>query len=72
VVGGAVAGNVEALAEIRLGVRVDGRMPHDLAAEREVADVILAELERELVGLRPGEESRRDSKGASTRRGGTP
>ena len=44
VVGGAVAGDVKALAEIRLGVLVDRRMPHDLAAEREVADVVLADL----------------------------
>ena len=54
----AVAGDVEALAEIRLGVPVDRRMPHDLAAERQIADVVLADLEGELVGLGPGEELR--------------
>src|SRR3989442_5802284 len=50
-VGGAVAGDVEALAEIRLGVLVDRRMAHDLPAERQVADVVLADLERELFRL---------------------
>ena len=38
-------------------------MPHDLAAKRQIADVILADLERELVGLGPGEELRRDGEG---------
>ncbi len=38
-------------------------MPHDLAAERQIADVVLADLERQLVGLGPGEELRRDGKG---------
>ena len=33
-------------------------MPHDLAAERQIADVVLADLEGELVGLGPGEELR--------------
>src|SRR5206468_7564927 len=47
-VGSAVAGDVETLAEIRLGVLVDRRMAHDLPAERQVADVVLADLEREL------------------------
>jgi hypothetical protein len=60
---GVVAGDVEALAEIWPGVLVDRRMPHDLVAKRQIADVVLADLERELVGLGPGEELRRDGEG---------
>src|SRR5262249_23759901 len=56
-VGSAVASDVEALAEIRFGVLVDRRMPHDLPAERQVPDVVLADLERELVLFGAGEES---------------
>src|SRR4029077_20675767 len=62
-VGCAVAGDVEALAEIRPGVPVDWRMPHDLGAERQITDIVLADLEGELVGLGPGEELRRDGEG---------
>jgi hypothetical protein len=57
VVGSAVAGDVEALAEIRLGILVDRRMAHDLPAERQVTDVVLADLERELIRFGAGEES---------------
>jgi len=63
VVGSAVAGDVEALAEIRLGIPVDRGVPHDLAAKRQIADVVLADLEGELFGLGPGEELHRDSEG---------
>ena len=59
-VGGAVAGDVEALAEIGLGVLVDRRVAHGLAAKRQVADVQIADLEGELVGFRPSEEPRRN------------
>jgi hypothetical protein len=38
-------------------------MPHDLPAERQVADIVLPDLQRELVGVRAGEELRRGSKG---------
>ena len=40
-VGGAVARDVETLAEIRPGVAVDRRMPHGLPAERQIADIVL-------------------------------
>src|ERR1051326_799853 len=63
VVGGAVAGDVEALAEIRPGVLVDRRMTHDLPAERQVADVVLADLERELVPFGTREEFFGDGEG---------
>ena len=59
VVGGAVARDVETLAEIRLGVAVDRRMPHGLAAERQIADIVLADFQRELPLGREGEEARR-------------
>ncbi len=64
VVGGAIAGDVEALAEIRLGVLVDRRMAHDLPAEGQVADVVLADLERELVPFGAREELLGDGEGA--------
>jgi hypothetical protein len=38
-------------------------MPDDLAAERQITNVVLTDSERELVGLRPGEELRRGGKG---------
>src|SRR5262249_23636321 len=41
---------------IRLGVLVDRRMAHDLPAERQVTDVVLADLERELVRFGAREE----------------
>ena len=44
-------------------------MPHDLAAKRQIADVILADLEREFVGFGPGEELRRDGEGVLNQMG---
>jgi len=38
-------------------------MPHDLAAERQIADVVLADFERELVSFGPSEKLHRDRKG---------
>ena len=38
-------------------------MPHHLAAERQITDVVLTDSERELVGLGPGKELRRSGKG---------
>src|SRR5262245_44460971 len=64
VVGGAIAGDVEALAEVRLGVPVHRRMAHDLPAERQVADVVLADLERELGPFGAREELLGDGEGA--------
>src|SRR5262249_52699335 len=68
VVGGAVASDVEALTEIRPGVLVDRRMAHDLPAERQVANVVLADLERELFRFGAREEALGHSEGVVDQR----
>src|SRR6185503_12716711 len=53
----------EALAEIGPGVPVDRRMAHDLAAEGQVTDVVLADLQRELFRFGTREELLSDGEG---------
>ena len=55
----AVARDVERFAEIRFGVAVYRRVPHDLATERKIADIVLPDLQRELALGRESEEARR-------------